>query len=230
MKNRGSDRAYLIVALVCFIFLGILAVFNYEDQNEVVGSFVDSYYRGYKITSMDSKSLYGALNAYGSTSASACIINPKTAASDKLVLPCDQTMPWVQTTDATTTDKATAAAKVVDCMPFSDGDYIVAPGDLMFLNSNVSCNKTDISIQATIGTKYKIVFSHVQEWWCHMDSTANTYSHSDVVGYGSSNNTDRVIVGTIIGKANSSTIVEMYYDNGSDWVKCTLEDYYLNRY
>ena len=228
---KGNDRVYLIAAFICFILLAILAAFNYEGQKDPTDTFVNSYYEGYKIDSMDSKSLYSALNAYNNMGETACIVNPRTVDSDKIITVCDQTLPWIQMSGDTTKAKAEEFAKIEGgCLPFSDGDYIIAPGDLTFINSNVSSNINNKSIQAYIGTKYKIEFSHIAEWWCHMDAKVEDYRHSDVVGHGSNNNTDRVIVGTIIGKATSSTVASIWVKQGDEWVPCSWEDYYKDTY
>ena len=223
---RG-DKKYLILSVVCFLGLFMLSIYNYEGDRPIAKDFVNNYYEGYEVEAMDNRSLYGALKAYNSTETSSCIVNPKTLAEDKKVMPYKQALPWIQSSDAISVEKAESFAERSEGVkPFKDGDYIIAPGDLTFINSNTSSNKHNKCIQAQIGNNYRVEFSYVKEWWCHMESKEESYRHTDVVGRGSNNNTERVIVGTIIGKATAGTTATIYKKSGTGWEKCSWKSYY----
>lgn len=226
MKRGGSDRFYLICAVVCFIGLAILGVFNAAEVDPDFYIYIANYYEGEKIDSLDPKTMYKALNAYQSTSTTSCIIQPKLIQSTKALHPYGQGMPWVVSADDMTVEEAEGyCTKGAGFTPYKDGQYIIAPGQVAFTNSNVSSNKDDITIEGTIGEDFKIRFEHVKEWWCHMDCSIE-YSHTDVVGAGATNGTSKVNAGAIIGKATSGTAVMLYKKDGINWTPVSFEEFY----
>lgn len=224
---KGKDRVYLIVALVCFVFLVVMTAYNREGEQPDMNNFAGNYYKGEYINARDSKAIYSALEGYAQVDETSCIIMPKTLDNTLKIYPCGQTLPWIASSAATTKKDAEALAKVAGYIqPYKDGDYIIAPGELVFTNSNVSSNATDRCITATIGKNYRISFLHIKEWWCHMESTVE-YTHTEVVGAGSSNGTSSVLAGTIIGKAKAETQVCIEYSaDGQNWAIVSFESYY----
>lgn len=193
-----------------------------------MNDFAGNYYIGEYIRQSDSKSIYAALEGYGTVGSTSCIVMPKTLDPTLTISPLNQSLPWIASSEATTQEEANDLAdKTGYIQPYDDGDYIIAPGELTFTNSNVSSNATDICIYATIGNNYRISFTHIKEWWCHMDCTEEDYDHSTIVGAGSTNGTDTVLAGTIIGKATSATqvLIEKTED-GRNWVQTSFADYY----
>ena len=99
--------------------------------------------------------------------------------------------------------------------PYKDGDYIISPATLNFLNSNTMLNPSNGQryIEAQIGTSYVIRWDDIECWWCHIGKDDND-SHTVRVGYGGK--PSKVVAGIIIGAAKSTTKVSVYKlnDNG----------------
>lgn len=228
MKHfKGGDRCYLVVAILCFLLLVVMTVYNREGEPPDMNAFAGNYYIGEYIRQSDSKAVYNALAGYNNYGTTSCIIMPKTLDPTLTIYPCSQTLPWIASSEATTKAKAEEFAKAAYYIqPYKEGDYIIAPGELTFTNSNVSSNATDRCIYATIGKNYRISFTHIKEWWCHMNCEVD-YEHSEVVGAGSTNGTSTVLAGTIIGKAKAETTVWLEYsEDGENWTIVSFESYY----
>lgn len=99
--------------------------------------------------------------------------------------------------------------------PYSNGDMIVAPAKLNFVNSNVNQESEDsIYIAATIYNKYLIRWDNVKTWWCHIGKD-DPNKHSEIIG--AKGSYALCTQGYIIGEATSDTIVSLYKfdDNGN---------------
>lgn len=99
--------------------------------------------------------------------------------------------------------------------PYADGDVIISPGHLKFVNSNIHQESAEyITIEATIGD-ILIRWEDVECWWCH-EGKVNPNKHSTVVGAGGL--ASQCTGGYVIGIAKSSTLVKCYrvdVDSGS---------------
>lgn len=111
---------------------------------------------------------------------------------------------------------------------FSDGDLLVSPSSIRFVNSNINIKADNtIDIQFTCGS-YIFILSNVKNWYCHKDSTETVLQHTVVIGAGSSNDTELLQGGFIIGTALNSTVLSIYkYDeNIGDKVEVSLSEFY----
>jgi hypothetical protein len=119
---------------------------------------------------------------------------------------------WIQEgieiLDAGTIDGFAADGDPSVIAPYMDGEKIISPAKLTFVNSNINQENTEtVYIAATINNRYLIRWDNVKSWWCHIGKS-NPKKHSDVVGnkgiYSVCN------AGYIIGEATSDTTVSLY--------------------
>lgn len=225
MKQR-SDKLMVIATLLCLLFLSILGALNYSKEDPFFyTNGGEVYYEGRAIPENDPKDEYTI--QYGSRGSSTdCVTSISRVEATEMLTPYGAGVPWLQVSeDADISQVEGEYCLMSEFTPFRDGDLIVAPGNVVFTTSNTSFGVGDETIEFTIGTDWKITLKCVQSWWCHLDSNGDC-RHTEVVGHGATNGTDRAMAGSILGRASGSTIVYVYRKIDGEWVPSNLQSYY----
>ena len=207
MKNHNVR-----VALFVLMFVGmfLLVAFNYSNPNDKAFSS-EAFYQGKQGDLIDYKDLYNDLYVGLAPGSGECA-NEMTAAkgytlaNGEVVQDCMAgRFQWI-TPRSIKSSSEIGSDSIIS--PYQDGDVIISPGNLKFINSNVLQDSKDtIYIEAVLANKYVVRWDNVTSWWCHIGKE-NKNKHSRVVGkngiYSSCS------AGYIIGEANANTTVSFF--------------------
>lgn len=220
----SQGRPKIVLAVVVIGILIGLVIYNYRPPMDKQFG-VKNFYEPTEGSHLDPKRMYNALNPNADWSEYYCNTTMSYAKSPGRI----GNYFWIKNGENIDSVDMLGnylldgdASKLI---PYQDGDFIVAPSTLTFLNKNVK-NAGDLSeevnIMAGIGTEYIIIWSNVDCWWCHIGKD-NKERHTVVVGAGGLN--EVCTEGYVIGQAKSDTIVSLYKRNGNE-----LEPYSFSQY
>lgn len=216
--DGGRDykgRGVIIFAVFSFIVLGLIVLWNYRPENEKEFS-AESFYTGQSAEDSDPKTLWAVIHGTAYYDTSSCLTKPPTTTVEY----CHGAA-WLSS-GSRTEEKMQS----VDGRVYADGDYIIAPVNLRFANSNVSSSEGSIDIEAYVlsGNKVRITWKNVKTWWCHIGKEDVT-RHTEVYGKGGSY--DECTLGTVVGQATKDTVVCIEYQNDvGEWETWTVEEFY----
>ena len=201
----------LIWVFIGFIVLGIYAAMNSSTVDDTKTFSPESFYAGETHDEIDPREQYGIFSS-GKLSSAQC---NSTMVKGSNIHKCNSNVVWL-VDDSTITTDADVADKIVNSCtdpasffysPYKDGDMILAPATLVFMNSNVEQTSiNEIDIIASMGTDYQITFYNVKCWWCHIGKD-DVKTHSTV--YGNKGSYSTCSAGNVIGQATANTSVQI---------------------
>lgn len=206
--NKQNFKIVLFVTI--FISLGIFVIYNQPDSNSEVFS-TDAFYTGTKSSDIDYKAIYDSLYVGLAPGSGQCrnemipvteyVLDDGTKAETCMA----GRFQWIVNKTISNSSEIGSGAQI---MPYGDGDLIVSPGNLQFINSNIiQDNESTIYMEAILANKYVIRWDNIKSWWCHIGKD-NTNKHSIVVGKGGIYSS--CSAGYVIGQANADTVVSFY--------------------
>lgn len=206
MNNKS--KSIVALATCSFLFLGLLVLVTYVPN--VQKNFgVENFYSGSFGEDTDPKVMYSATYRNVIAEDKMCLVSM--TKSEKVTMAGRYI--WIAESKTVDTKKKIKALATDESMtvlkPFTkNGQNIVAPAQLTFINSNVlQYSDNSISIVAYIGTDYVIEFENVKTWWCHIGKSDPVH-HTEVVGI--SGMSPKCSEGYIIGQAKKETLVKLY--------------------
>lgn len=224
LDNKLNSRSKLMIgaAVVSFMFLAILAIMNYTPVNDKVFG-TDNFYIGNYGSKVDPKEQYDLMYKNVIASAVGCFTTMTPASSPMIAgnnvwLVDGATIESLEDLKGMSVDGDLSVIK-----PYKlDGQKIISPVELTFINSNVvQHNKDSISITAYAGTSHIIEFNNIKSWWCHAGKQDPT-KHTEVVGAGGIN--PKCVAGYVIGEATEETTVNFYeVDGDGNKTPCSFE-------
>lgn len=232
----NKNNMFLGIAAVSFVFLGCVAAFNYSKPIDKQFS-PENFYKGdsydSSILTEDPKAYYKNFNPGLSTDTEAicsAIItrgNQPKMTPTNLVWPSDGNV--VKNADEV---KAyyTVTEQPMHAYCFKDDEFILAPGDIKFTNSNIlQADENNYTIEGVVG-KYYFEFGNVKNWWCHLNKKTSK-KHTVQCGKGASamGGIEDVSKGVIIGQATEKSYVAVYkYDNDTKGEQVPIEDIFIS--
>lgn len=222
-------RNRLKIVLVMLMCLGSLAVLlvGYTEPNDSVFA-VDAFYEGTKAGSIDYKAMYDSWYVGLAPGSGACKAEMEVAVSgadmengSKIELCMAPSAVWIAPHIISSNDEMGANQSVIT--PYEEGDVIISPGHLKFLNQNLTLNEnSEPYIEAVLNDTYKIRWDNISCWWCHVGKD-NKNRHTKRIGKGGAYS--ECMQGYIIGEAKAETSVSFYrVDVNGDWVDTTVGD------
>lgn len=209
-RFKSTKRSTLMVAgaTLSFLFLALLSALNMSVSTDKVFG-VNNFYQGSKGSPIDPKAQYNEMYNNIQFNANKCSTQMKLSSNAK---PVGSYYWFVEGQSVKDESELRAIAEddeMTKLKPFSsDGQLIVAPGDIEFVNANTEQNSKDsIDISFNIGTKHVMEFRNVKSWWCHIGKEDPTM-HTDRVGAGGIGAS--CAGGYIIGEAKADTTVYLY--------------------
>lgn len=201
MQNKGRIWGLFIIV---FLGLYLMVLFNTGRENDAVFT-TDAFYQGISGSEINYKDLYNSLYVGLAPGSGECSTEMKSAEDYGLSPYMAGRFTWlVAKPVSTSADMGTGTT----IMPYEDGDYIIAPGNLKFVNSNIVQDSADfIHIEAILNDTYVIRWDNVTSWWCHLGKEHKS-KHSKVVGNGGIYSS--CSQGFVIGEANAMTRVTFY--------------------
>lgn len=204
-------KILLGIAFVVFLGLYLMVQLNWSNANDTTFA-TDAFYTGNQGDPIDYKELYDALYvglAPGSGECRTEMMHADNGAEMENGNTIETCMAgryqWI-TPKAVSSSADIGTGTVI--APYNDGDVIISPGNLKFINSNIVQESVDsIYIEAILGNKYVIRWDDVECWWCHIGKE-NKSKHSKVVGNNGIYAT--CTSGYIIGQAKASTTVSFF--------------------
>lgn len=215
MNNPFKSSIVVTCASLVFIVLVVLVMYNYEAPSDSQFS-PENFYAGNNGAEVDPKENYEQMVVGLVSGSLSCRSEMSKATDEELVQAGNYT--WLAPNKNSINPdgissyddirKLSLGADESVLMPYAEGDHIIAPGKMTFINSNVVQESADYTyIMAYIGTKYVLRWDDVDCWWCH-EGKDNKNKHTRVVGargiYAS------CIGGYIVGVAKDSTTVTLY--------------------
>lgn len=227
-QNNNKGRPKIILAIIVIGILVGLVIYNYRPPMEKQFG-VTNFYEPVEGDHLDPKRMYRDMNPGADWSEYYCNTTMSFATNPGMA----GNYFWIKEGEFIKSE-ADLQQYYVDgedsqLKPYSDGDMIIAPNTLTFLNKNVRTAgdlEEDISIMASIGASYVIIWSNVECWWCHIGKS-NSHKHTAVVGAGGIN--EVCTEGYIIGQAKSDTIVSLYKRGADGLEPCSFKEYFLTQ-
>lgn len=223
----NSAKVRFVLAIISFSLLGVVLILDYAPPSEKVFG-IESYYQGDFGEIEDPKIAYGKFNRNVMTDEIKCNTTP--SISEKRVITPTNACWFIQGT-ATGNISAEEIEQLLaekDGAIFKEGDIILAPTNIEFINSNQYQESYDlISIKGRLGTEYIIEFTDVGAWWCHIDKAEPT-KHTELIGFGGKS--PSMSIGSVIGQARKSTKVKLYkiQEDGSEQ-EASLSEYFCGK-
>lgn len=231
IRDNGDEfnkwRKLLPWSIVCAVVLLLIWVLGFPENNDTDFS-PNSFYVGDATGVVDPKVLYD--NYYKSVLSELSCRSAMFNGDNPIRLSTN--MFWIIDDDKRLTDDS-SADNAVSLLgdknaegfytPYEAGDYIIAPTNITYLNSNIKSDmpgRTDIVVMC--GRQYKLVFEDVECWWCHI-GISDSSQHTTIYGKGGKYSTANA--GRVLGQAKSSTRVKMYKQNGDSWDEFDFADY-----
>lgn len=210
-NEEKSKRSTLLVslAIVSFIALVLFGASQYYPQDSKVYG-VNNYYKPTKSTSnVDQRELYNQIHKNVVASAMMCNKTIQSCTSTNMI----NGYYWIVDGSLPPSNVSELTSMLVDSQsnvlrPYSEGDSIVAPGQLTFRNANTTeYDDGKIRIEVYIGQDYVIRWDDVAAWWCHIGKEDPT-KHTEQIGLGGLYST--CAGGYVIGKAKETTEVHLF--------------------
>ena len=225
MNELVNKRKILfIIAIIVFTGLALLNLFDYNNSNEHIFG-TDNFYKGHSGEDIDPRNFYRAVNVGVTPGHNECR-NSMELASDRGI----KTTPagwitWIgESSPSSIADVYAYGVEGSKCVlkPYKQDEFIIAPGHLKFLNSNIKQTDPDsIMIEAKYG-EYVIRWENVKTWWCHIDKD-NPKKHTKIVGSKGVYASCRT--GYIIGQANAETKVSLFkVDADNNYTAANFEE------
>lgn len=221
LNSRGGF--ILAGAIISFLFLIILASFSYSYTAVEKQFGIKSFYTGAYGKDIDPKAQYNTIYKNTIVSANGCLNKMKQASNPMRIGSYVWIVDGQAIEDTSYFESVAVNSNLAEIKPYKDGQKIISPSDLIFLNANTIQDKLDsINIRAQIGSSYIIEFENVKSWWCHIGKD-NPTKHTQVIGTGGIYS--RCTAGYIIGEATNDTIVKLYsLDTNSRAVPCSFAE------
>ena len=218
MPESNSKMKLVLVFIACCLLC--LLYYTKHVNNEPKTYAQGNFYESNNSLDVNSQALYEQMVGNSVLEENAC---SKTMTSASNPLRCNK-FTWIVDGQTKTREELVKADDQDYYLLYEDGDYIVAPVQLTFINSNIKTYiDGEISIRAYAGTKYIIHWDDVDAWWCHMDKTKN--QHTTKIGAGGK--FPVCVEGMIIGKAKSTTRVTIYKVNDAGVAEvCDLAEFF----
>lgn len=207
--QKGNWRIILFVGV--FIGLFLLTALNWSKPNNIPFT-TEGFYTGNSGDYIDYKELYESLYVGLAPGSGECrtemsyAVTGEQMENGNIIETCMAgKYQWIAPTSISSSSEMGTGSTIA---PYNEGDVIIAPGNLTFINSNVLQETADtVYIKAILAGKYIIRWDNVDCWWCHIGKE-NRNKHSKVVGKNGIYAT--CTGGYIIGQAKAGTTVSFY--------------------
>lgn len=216
-----KKRALVAVTVLVFGLLIFLVLFDYNAPTTHVFN-PNGFYVGNDTGEVDPRVIYTQIHQGLAPGSGSCWSNmrkadePRNDSEQNVRLQMAGNYVWIAPTNVSGySDIETFESDEGGTLkPYNDGDIIISPSNLKFVNSNKRQNSADtVYIEAVVGG-YLIRWENVACWWCH-EGRENPTKHTDTYGKGGSFAT--CIAGYVVGIATADTTVKLFEinDDGS---------------
>ncbi len=207
LNTRG--KLALTGAIISFLVLIILGAFNYNYTKTDKQFGLKSFYTGTYGKDIDPKAQYNTIYKNTIATVNGCFTKMKQASNPMRTGEYVWIVDGQVIEDKSYFEQVAVDGNLTEIKPYMEGQKIISPSDLIFLNANTIQDKLDsINIRVQIGSRYIIEFENVKSWWCHIGKE-NPNKHTQVVGAGGIY--VKCTAGYIIGEAKEDTIVKLYF-------------------
>lgn len=222
----------IALAVISFLILAIVALWNYREPS--YNTFgIDNFYQPDVEKVLDPKRTHDKYNRANIFDQKSCLSEMTSQANPITVYGTIKY--WISSDRTRYSDlEITNNFPLQVCVNeeindkwyqiYSDGDMIVAPATVTFINSNNVTDENGLPYIDIYVGDYRIKFSKVKSWWCHIgkDSSRHTKLYGKGGAYSSAN------PGYILGEATASTEVRIYKKSadGKTFEQSSLEDFY----
>jgi len=212
MGNKQLNNIILLVGCVMGLILIVSSFYNASIVKEDNFS-VENFYAGNKREESDPKKLYEDSKMGVDFSKVTCKTKMDKAKGSELAQAGNCI--WLAPIDTGKVKSISSYTDIAACTdgsdsrlrPYNEGDHIISPGKLDFINSNRKRDENGNDyIAAYIGSKYVIRWDNIDCWWCHEGRTSE--KHDNIVG--GRGDYSSCLGGYIIGVATEDTIVTLY--------------------
>lgn len=213
------------------MFLLIVAMLNYNEQPDKSFS-LENFYQGNVGERDDPKKIYDSMNSGKVDTIASCNRTPTSMKVDELMeLPNSRY--WIKSgvesftelpEDIYVTSEDGEKKKYIK--PFSDGDKIIAPERVTFLNSNKTSGYSETYMMEFQGSdNFIVVLEDIKSWWCHIGKEEQRV-HTETIGYGGAVGAI-MSSGYILGEAKANTIVHVYKVIDGRKTEVDAADYFI---
>lgn len=214
--DKEKFRKKTVVALTVLVVVILTLIVFYDGAKAGGNEFgLDNFYVGNFGEEVDPRGVYNSIYKSGMLASKQC--REEMMAAEGYVLENGETVHpemsgrciWIAPTHVDSLDDVFNNCISESCIrPYRNGDVIISPGYLTFINSNVRQEDTDsICIEVKYGTDYVIRWDNVTAWWCHIGKD-DAQKHTKVIG--AAGMYSKCIGGYVIGEANEGTLVTLY--------------------
>lgn len=224
-NNISSNKIVFTVAILGFAALVVLTYITYKPS-EYKEFSPTSFYVGNAADSVDPKKLRDKMSIGTKLGDAECRSEMR---KPTYGIMCNR-YSWLRSVseEGLKTEEPDRGFLAVHMMkPYTDGDEIVAPTNLRFINTNNSLSvQGQIYIEAYTVGNYIIRWDNIKCWWCH-EGKSEPMKHSVKMGIGGKFST--CYGNWVIGIAKEDTIVTIYKEDENGLrSEATFEDLYYN--